>query len=121
MKFRTFIIIKFVYFIFLISKIVVSLNLRSKNDPPFFNEDPEMVDSNRIPIINIQMEDHDDDPINFKRFDGERKTYSMKVNELHEKYENEKKALIKVITFQLSKIEHLTEIADLTNKLIEYQ
>jgi hypothetical protein len=65
------------------------------------------------------MEDYDSDPINFRRFDGERKTYSMRVNELHERYENEKKALVKVITLQQSKIEHLSEMADSTNRILE--
>jgi hypothetical protein len=69
--------------------------------------------------ININMDDYDSDPINFKRFDGERKTYNLRVQELQEKYENEKKALTNVITLQLSKIAQLTEIADSTFKKLD--
>ncbi len=94
------------------------MNLR-KGDQ-FFNEDPEFADSNRTPIINIHMEDHDSDPINFRRFDGERKIYSVKLHELEAYYENEKKALSDVIALQTSKIAQLTEIADSTNNIMDF-
>ncbi len=106
-------------FIFLFAVLfVVAVTLKQDK---FFNDDPEMADSNRTPVVNIHMEDHDSDPINFRRFDGERKTYSIRGNELRERYENEKKALIKVITLQQSKIEHLAEIADATNRILEFK
>lgn len=121
MKIFTFYKISFIFLILFAFNVLnifsLRINLRKDN---FFNDDPEMADSNRIPrVINIHMEDYDSDPINFRRFDGERKTYSMRVNELLEKYDNEKKALIKVITLQQSKIGHLSEIADATCRKIE--
>jgi hypothetical protein len=104
-------------FTFLCFSIVRSMNLRQEK---FFDEDPEMNNSNRSPIINIHMEDHDSDPINFRRFDGERKNYSIKVKELNAQYDNEKKALRQVITFQQSKIANLMEIAESTNLLLDH-
>jgi hypothetical protein len=93
------------------------MNLRQDK---FFDEDPEMNNSNRSPIINIHMEDHDSDPINFRRFDGERKDFSTKLKELDAQYDNEKKALTDVITLQQSKIANLMEISESTNILLDY-
>ena len=98
-------------------KLGLGLNTRVK-DKPFFNEDPKAVNSNTVPIIHLHVDDHASDPINFRRFDGERQAYSMRVNELHSKYENEKKGLTKIISFQLSKLAQLTEVADATSKIV---
>jgi hypothetical protein len=103
---------------------ITSFKLQTKSlelsNSKYFNDDPKFADSNRTPTkININMDDYDSDPINFKRFDGERKTYNLRVQELQEKYENEKKALTNVITLQLSKIAQLTEIADSTFKKLD--
>ena len=120
MKFFKLNIFNLTVFYLITSSFSMKLKLNQKKKDNFFNDDPKMADSNRIPMtINIHMEDYDSDPINFRRFDGERKTYSMRVNELHERYENEKKALVKVITLQQSKIEHLSEMADSINRILE--
>ena len=110
---------KLSFALILCSLFAISGCIRNKDDG-FFNDDPEFADSNRNPIINIHMDDHDSDPINFRRFDGERKTYNLRVNELREKYENEKKGLTHLITIQMSKIAQLTEVADATTKKLDY-
>ncbi len=111
-------VIRKILFLFLVTLTwVFSMNLRQDK---FFDEDPEMNNSNRSPIINIHMEDHDSDPINFRRFDGERKDFSTKLKELDAQYDNEKKALTDVITLQQSKIANLMEISESTNILLDY-
>lgn len=112
-------IFKFFFILFCFINFTTQIKIKSKDDK-FFNEDPDMVDSNRAPIVNIHMEDYDSDPVNFKRFDGERKSYLLRVNEMHERYENDKKALMDVIALQQSKIAHLTDIAEYINNAVEF-
>jgi len=88
--------------------------------PKYFDQDPEFANSNRNPVINIHMEDHDSDPINFKRFDAERRSYSTKIQDLEKKYASEKKTLTDLIALQSGKIAQLSEIADSTNKVMEF-
>lgn len=113
------------FFLLIVFLIQFSLCLKIKNkiknklNKPFFDEEAEMANSNRIPIIHLHVEDNDNDPINFRRFDGERQSYNFKLNDLTKKYESEKHALLAVIGKQLTKIAELTEMADSTNKLIK--
>lgn len=115
---------KYMYFIQLcliyISLISVINSHKIELKSKYFNDDPKFADSNRTPTkININMDDYDSDPINYKRYDGERKTYNLRLQEIQLKYENEKKALTNVITLQLSKIAQLTEVTDSTIKKLD--
>jgi hypothetical protein len=96
----------------------LKLKLKSLDKPKFFDQDPEYANSRRIPIININMEDYDSDPINYKRFDGERRLYKERLEELHIKYENEKKSLMNIAAVQLNQIANLALTAESTNELL---
>jgi hypothetical protein len=68
----------------------------------------DYVEANRMPSLNLHIEDHDRDPINFKRFDGERKEYQNRLEELYRKYQSEKNRLMGVIAAQNDSIQHLS-------------
>lgn len=112
----------FKYFFLFIVILEYSLNLKIKNklkDSEFENDDPEMDNSSRIPTIHLHVEDHDDDPVNFRRFDGERKEWLERLRELEVKYKGDKAALLNVLNAQVSKLGQLTELAQTTNHIIE--
>jgi hypothetical protein len=117
MKFHNFIkYVGMILFVNLLSFHCIKLKLKNKKD--YDDEDKKMANSNGIPTIHIHVEDHDRDPVNFKRFDGERKTYSERIRELEVKYNNEKRALMQVLSFQVSKLSQLSELSASTFNLL---
>lgn len=100
MKFLTFIVVLKLIF-------VAASHLRQK-------EDNEPIDSNKIPDINIHMEERDRDPINYHRFYGARLVLQDRLHEVMSRYQNDKRALMHVITAQQQKIEELIAIASAT-------
>ncbi len=74
----------------------------------------DAVDPNRMPTVNIHIEDHDRDPINFRRFDGERVNYQYRLEDLFVHYESQKRTLISIMETEIDKIRKMTDDATAT-------
>ncbi len=92
-------------FLLILTLLIISYAARLRQTP----EEP-----NRMPILNIHIEDHDRDPINFRRFDGERFDYQNRVDDLFIHYESQKKTLQSIMEIEIDKIVKLTNDATAT-------
>ena len=72
----------------------------------------DAVDPNRMPTVNVHIEDHDRDPVNFRRFDGERVDFQNRIDDLFIRYESQKKTLQTIMETEIDKIRKMSE--DLT-------
>ena len=77
------------------------------------------VDTNDVPNISIHLEDHDGDPLNFVKFNDERRDIAIRYSNLEMRYNSEKRALMKLITHQNAKLAELNEIARITTDMID--
>jgi hypothetical protein len=69
---------------------------------------------NRMPSLNLRIDDKGGDPVNFKRFNTESKEYSRKADDLYLKYQSDKDTLIQVANSQMN------SITNLSNELEEF-
>jgi hypothetical protein len=77
------------------------------------------VDPNDVPIVHIHMDDHDGDPLNFHRFDKDRRDAQSRLSQLELTYNGDKRALMDLISHQTAKVAELTNIAESTNRLLK--
>jgi hypothetical protein len=92
-------------FILIFTILIITNGARLRQTP----EEP-----NRMPTLNIHIEDHDRDPINFRRFDGERVDYQNRIDDLFIHYESQKKTLQSIMEIEIDKIVKLTTDATAT-------
>jgi hypothetical protein len=93
------------------SKLKMRVNSKSKAD--------DAVDVNDVPKISVNLEDRDGDPLNFVKFNDERRELSNKYADIELTYNAEKHALMKMITHQNAKLAELNEIAKITTDMIK--
>ena len=116
-KYGFFYLIIFFYLLFsfesagIKSKLNMRVNSKSKAD--------DAVDVNDVPKISVNLEDRDGDPLNFVKFNDERRELSIKYGDIELTYNAEKHALMKMITHQNAKIAELNEIAKITTDMIK--
>jgi len=77
------------------------------------------VDANDVPNISVHLEDRDGDPLNFVKFNDERRDIAIRYSNLEMKYNSEKRALMKLITHQNAKLAELNEIARITIDILD--
>ena len=76
------------------------------------------VDVNDVPKISVNLEDSDGDPLNFVKFNNDRRDLSIKYADIELTYNAEKHALMKMITHQNAKLAELNDIAKITTDMI---
>lgn len=106
-------------FVFLISVESVKIKSKFRSKSSTKSKADDDVNANDIPGISVHMEDHDGDPLNFVKFNNERRDMSLRYAEMQMRYDGEKKALMKLLTHQTAKLAELTEIAEITVKMID--
>jgi hypothetical protein len=108
---------RFFKFFIIFSILIITYSLKITSKLKLGKDDS--VDPNDVPNVNINIEEYDGDPLNFQRFDDERRNLQSKLTYMQMKYESEKKALVKLITHQSSKIEELADLAEETRNRVE--
>jgi len=76
-------------------------------------------DSDKIPIINVHMEEPDRDPIEVKRYEEERRIERNRIRDLEAREEMDKRAFQQIISLQTSQLAKLTNIAESTSNILK--
>jgi hypothetical protein len=113
----------FILFIFLLNveclQIKSKLTARTEFNSKLKAKADDDVDSNDIPHISIHLEDHDGDPLNFVKFNDERRDITIRYSNLEMRYNSEKRALMKLMSHQTAKLAELTELAKITTDMVD--
>ena len=75
-------------------------------------------DSDKIPIINVHMEEPDRDPIEVKRYEEERRIERNRIRDLEAREEMDKRAFQQIIAIQTGQLAKLTNIAEATSNIL---
>ena len=76
-------------------------------------------DSDKIPIINVHMEEPDRDPIEVKRYEEERRIERNRIRDLEAREEMDKRAFQQIISLQTGQLAKLTNIAESTAHILK--
>ncbi len=76
-------------------------------------------DSDKIPILNVHMEEPDRDPIEVKRYEEERRIERNRIRDLEAREEIDKRAFQQVISLQTGQLAKLTNIAESTSNILK--
>jgi hypothetical protein len=82
------------------------------------NAEEKGKDSDKIPIINVHMEEPDRDPIEVKRYEEERRIERNRIRDLEAREEMDKRAFQQIISLQTSQLAKLTNIAESTSNIL---
>ncbi len=87
----------------------------------FSNERIDQKDDNpqKVPIINVHMEEPDRDPIEVKRIEEERRIERSRIREMEMMEELDKRTFQQIIAMQNSQLSKLTGIADKTSEILK--
>ncbi len=72
----------------------------------------------KVPIINVHMEEADRDPIEVKRIEEERRIERNRIREMETLEEMDKRTFQKIIAMQNSQLAKLTTIADKSSQIL---
>jgi hypothetical protein len=95
--------------------LVNSLKLRNSIST---QEDDKDKNPEKVPIINVHMEEPDRDPIEVKRIEEERRIERNRIREMEIMEELDKRQFQQIIALQNSQLGKLTKIADKTSQLL---
>lgn len=90
-----------------LSKFMNSETIDNKDDKP-----------EKIPIINVHMEEPDRDPIEVKRIEEERRIERSRIREMEIMEELDKRTFQQIISMQNSQLNKLSSIADKTSQIL---
>jgi Cu2+-containing amine oxidase len=91
---------------------ILSLNLKAKM------KDDDSSDDERVPIINVHMEEPDRDPLEVKRIEEERRFERNRIRDMELMEEQDKRSFQQIIELQNSQIAKLSQIADRTGEIL---
>ncbi len=125
-------LLKFLFIICLISSSMneysclksESLSLIESNNKAFLKEksntgaDDKDKTPDKVPIINVHMEEADRDPIEVKRIEEERRIERNRIREMETLEEMDKRTFQKIIAMQNSQLAKLTTIADKSSQIL---
>jgi hypothetical protein len=80
--------------------------------------DPKDSPPEKVPIINVHMEEPDRDPLEVKRIEEERRIERNRIRDMETLEEMDKRSFQQIISMQNNQIAKLTTIADNTNKIL---
>jgi hypothetical protein len=72
----------------------------------------------KVPIINVHMEEPDRDPVEVKRIEEERRIERNRIRQMETMEELDKRTFQQIISIQNSQLEKLTSIADKTSEIL---
>lgn len=106
-----------------ISKLIIvifyTLILKSNSSNSFLNKaDDKDKPPEKVPIINVHMEEPDRDPLEVKRIEEERRIERNRIRDMETLEEMDKRSFQQIISMQNNQIAKLTTIADDTNKIL---
>lgn len=80
--------------------------------------DEKDANPDKVPIINVHMEEPDRDPIEVKRIEEERRVERNRVRDMEMMEEMDKRSFQQIISMQNSQLAKLTKIADNTTNIL---
>lgn len=93
-------------------------NLRSEKSSVEAKVDEKDKNPEKVPIINVHMEEPDRDPVEVKRIEEERRIERNRIREMEMMEEMDKRTFQQIIALQNSQLAKLANIADKTTKLL---
>ncbi len=111
--------IKCCIFVFLILVLTSQILSKSSNSNFLSSQiDEKDKKPEKVPIINVHMEEPDRDPIEVKRIEEERRIERNRVRQMETMEELDKRTFQQIISMQNSQLAKLTTIADKTSKIL---
>lgn len=115
MKFLT--IITHIIILTLLSSLIFSLQSENSNEN-FLRIDEKDKNPEKVPIINVHMEEPDRDPIEVKRIEEERRIERNRIREMEIMEEMDKRSFQQIIALQNSQLGKLSSLEDKASKIL---